>query len=320
VTLAPHPAQNPAQNPTITVAICTHNRATYLRLALQSLLEQTAPQHRFDILVVDNASTDGTPAEVERARRARGDIRCVREDRLGLSHARNRAIAETRTPYIAYLDDDAIAAPRWVERLVHCFTQLSPAPAAVGGPIHPIWEAARPSWLPDSLLGYLTVLERPGSGYLDLKRQLIFGANMAFDHRALTEVGGFSTSLGRIGNRLLSGEEMLLLAQLHARGACGYYDEQASVRHHVAANRLSKEWFYRRVYWDGMSSALVNIELQRLHGARRVAVALRELRSHVFRGRLWQMLPGIGDPSSRFGARCRTLAALCRTLGYFKAE
>ena len=49
--------------------------------------------------------------------------------------------------------NDAIAAPVWVERLIHCFTRLSPAPAAVGGPIHPIWEAPRPSWLPDSLLG-----------------------------------------------------------------------------------------------------------------------------------------------------------------------
>jgi hypothetical protein len=52
---------------------------------------------------------------------------------------------------------------------------------------------------------------------------------------------------------------------------------------------------------------------------RRVATALRDLRSLVVRGRLWQMLPGVGDQSSRFGARCRTLAALCRTLGYLRA-
>jgi glycosyltransferase involved in cell wall biosynthesis len=304
----------------ITVAICTHNRAAYLGLALDSLLAQTARAGSFEILVVDNASTDDTPAVVERARDVRGDIRYVREDRLGLSHARNRAIAETHSPYIAYLDDDAIASPVWVERLLHCFTQLSPPPAAVGGPIHPIWEAPRPSWLPDSLLGYLTVLERPGSAWLDLGRQLIFGANMAFDHRTLVAVGGFSAALGRIGDRLLSGEELLLLRQLHDRGERGYYDEQASVRHHVAADRLTKEWFYRRIYWDGMSSALVNIQLQRLHGMQRLRVALRELRSHIVRGRLWQMLPGVGDAGSRFGARCRTLAALCRTLGYLKAE
>jgi glycosyltransferase involved in cell wall biosynthesis len=304
----------------LTVAICTHNRASYLALALQSLWVQTAPASDFQVLVVDNASTDATPTVVELARSARPDIRYVREDKLGLSHARNRAIAETFTPCIAFLDDDAIAAPAWVERLVHCFTQVTPRPAAVGGPIHPIWEAPRPPWLADCLLGYLTVLERRGSSHLDLGKQPIFGANMAFDRQALVDVGGFSTALGRIGDRLLSGEEMLLLRQLHARGACGNYDEEASVRHHVAASRLTKDWFYRRIYWDGMSTALVNIELQRLHGARRLLTALRDLRSHLVRGRVWETLPGVGDPRSRFGARCRTLAALCRTLGYFKAD
>ena len=310
------PAPGPAP---ITVAVCTHNRARYLDQALQSLWAQTAPSSTFEVLVVDNASTDDTPGVVERARAAQPNIRYVREDELGLSNARNRAIAETHTPFIAFLDDDAIAEPPWVERLVHCFSALSPRPAAVGGPIHPIWEAPRPPWLPDSLLGYLTVLERRGSSHLDLSKQFIFGANMAFDRQALVDVGGFSTALGRIGDRLLSGEEMLLLRQLHARGACGYYDEQASVHHHVAAARLTKEWFYRRIYWDGMSTALINIELQRLHGMRRAATALRDLRSLVVRGRLWQMLPGVGDQSSRFGARCRTLAALCRTLGYLRA-
>jgi len=303
----------------LTVAICTHNRAAYLELALQSLWAQSAAASAFDVLVVDNASSDATPAVVERARASRPDIRYVREPKLGLSHARNRAIAETQSPVIAFLDDDAIAAPLWVERLLHCFTQLSPRPVAVGGPIHPIWEAPRPPWLADSLLGYITVLERRGSAHLDLSKQLIFGANMAFDRQALVDIGGFSVALGRVGERLLSGEEMLLLRQLHARGACGYYDEQASVRHHVAASRLSKSWFYRRIYWDGLSTALINIELQRLHGMRRVLAALRDLRSHLFRGRLWQMLPGVGDQRSRFDARCRTLAALSRTLGYLKA-
>jgi glycosyltransferase involved in cell wall biosynthesis len=305
----------------LTVAICTHNRARYLALALQSLAEQTAPASAFDVLVVDNASQDDTPGVTERARQAmRPHVRYVHEDKLGLSHARNRAIAETRAPFIAFLDDDAIAAPVWVERLIHCFTELSPRPAAVGGPIHAIWEAPRPPWLADSLLGYLTVLERRGSAHIDLSKQLIFGANMAFDRQALVDVGGFSVALGRVGDRLLSGEELMLLRQLHERGACGYYDEQADVRHHVAANRLNKAWFYRRIYWDGMSSALINIELHRLHGMRRLVTALTDLRSHIVRGRLWQMLPGVGDQRSRFGARCRTLAALCRTLGYIKAD
>jgi len=307
--------------PMMTAVICTHNRAAYLAKALDSLLVQTAAQSTFRILVLDNGSSDTTRDVLEEALRRRPDVRCVREERLGLSIARNRAIAETATPYIAFLDDDAIASPLWVERLLQCFTRLSPRPVAVGGPIQLLWEAPRPEWLPDSLLGYLGRMERSGgSGYLDLGRQPIFGGNMAFDRRVLLDVGGFNVALGRVGKRLLSGEEIMLQQQLHERGAIGYYDEQASVKHHVMADRLSKPWFYRRIYWDGMSRARINIEMHRLHGSRRLMKALRDLRSHALRGHLWQMLPGIGDQSSRFGARCRTLAVLSQALGYMRVD
>ena len=103
----------PAARPLLTVAICTHNRAPYLDKALASLLRQTADAASFEILVVDNASTDDTRSVVERSRALRPDIRYVHEARLGLSHARNRAIAETGTPVIAFLDDDAIASHPW---------------------------------------------------------------------------------------------------------------------------------------------------------------------------------------------------------------
>lgn len=312
-------ASDAASSPALTVAICTHNRAPYLDKALHSLAAQTAPADRFEVLVIDNASSDETPRVVSQWQQRNPAIRCVREERLGLSHARNRALQEASATRIAYLDDDAIAAPHWVERLVQAFESNHPTPAAVGGPVRPIWEAERPDWLPDELLGVLTVVDWPGaSRYLDLRRQFIVGANMAFDRDKLRAVGGFDSSLGRIGNKLLSGEELLLQRLLLQRGETVYYDTEVFVWHHVSAERLHKSWFYRRVAWDGLSQAIMNTRLRALDAPARWKVAGKETVRHMLRGRIWRVLPFVGDARSRLAARCQSLRMLWLAIGYVR--
>lgn len=94
----------------LTILVCTHNRADLLRGALESLELQSLPRDRFEVLVVDNASTDGTPGVVaECAARGRVDLRSVREEELGLDAARNRGIREAAGTFVAFLDDDARA-------------------------------------------------------------------------------------------------------------------------------------------------------------------------------------------------------------------
>lgn len=305
--------------PALTVAICTHNRADYLDKALHSLAGQTAPASRYEVLVIDNASTDRTPDVVRAWQQRDAAIRCVREERLGLSHARNRALDEARATRIAYLDDDAIAAPEWVERLLQAFETNRPTPAAVGGPVRPIWEAERPDWLPDELLGVLTVVDWPGdSRFLDLRRQFIVGANMAFDREQLRAVGGFDSALGRIGKKLLSGEELLLQRLLEQRGGAVYYDTGVWVWHHVSAERLHKSWFYRRVAWDGLSQAIMITRLRALDARGRWTLAAKETVRHLLRDRVWRALPGVGDARSRLAARCRSLRMLWLAIGYVR--
>jgi glycosyltransferase involved in cell wall biosynthesis len=304
----------------LTVAICTYNRASYLEKALASLASQTANPSTFEVIVVDNASTDATPQVVVRWQQAcPAPIRYVREERLGLSYARNRALAETASPYIAYLDDDAIATAGWVASLLSSFMEREPRPQAVGGPIKPIWEAPRPEWLPDGLLGYLTVLERPvPSKHFRFEEELIFGANMAFERSVLQELGGFDPSLGRVGTNLLSGEEILVMRQLRRRGAVGYFNADAVVHHHVSASRLTKSWFYNRVYWGGMSYSVVAMRLESMSLLQRAWTAVKLIRSHLYRDKVWRALPGIGDERSRFGARCRALNAFSAAFGYLR--
>ena len=93
----------------IAVIICTFNRADYLQQALQSLARQTLPLHQYQIIVVDNASTDETAQIVNQFTPELPNLRYLREPRLGLSIARNAGAAMATTPYLAYLDDDGRA-------------------------------------------------------------------------------------------------------------------------------------------------------------------------------------------------------------------
>jgi glycosyltransferase involved in cell wall biosynthesis len=138
--------------PRISATICTHNRAEYLGKALKSLSVQTLPAEDFEVLVVDNASTDDTAALVESVRPILPSLRYVFEGSLGLSRARNTAIREARGDYIAFLDDDAVAVSEWLEAILTAFDTVKPTPVCVGGRIEPIWEGARPSWLADTSL------------------------------------------------------------------------------------------------------------------------------------------------------------------------
>jgi glycosyltransferase involved in cell wall biosynthesis len=302
--------------PIITVAICTHNRAAFVEKALASLMSQSAPASAFDILVVDNASSDGTSQLVERWSAKDARVRGVREERLGLSYARNRAIEEAKARYLAYLDDDAIAAPDWVQSLLDAFRNVQPNPVAVGGPVRPIWGGPPPSWLGDGMRGVLTIIDFGERGHViqDLYREFIAGANMAFELTALREVGGFDVGLGRVGKRLLSGEEILLLRQLGQRGGSVYWEPRAIVQHYVPADRLNKDWFYRRYYWDGISQAIGDIRLNRLGIGRRIFQVLRSTKGYLLSGRYRGML--FGDETRRMGARLETLRYLSKMYGY----
>lgn len=293
------------------MAICTHNRAEYLGKALESLCAQTLSTRDFEVIVVDNASTDATPAIVERFKPRLGSLRYLFASELGLSRARNVALREARAPHIAFLDDDAIASPDWLAGLLAAFEAMQPSPACVGGRIEPIWEARRPEWLADSLLAYLTVVDWSKEPMvLDPWRQYVAGANMAFLTTALRGVGGFNPGLGRVGNKLLSGEELHVQRLLFAAGHQIYYDPRASVGHHVPVSRLTREWFMQRAYSEGVSAAVMRTVMEKLSRAGRVRVALQALTWLLLRPREWAGCFAYPSQPLRFSSRCRTIRHL----------
>jgi len=237
----------------ISAIICTHNRASYLKKAIQSLVDQTLPKEQYEVIVVDNGSTDDTKAVVESFDHFE-NLRYIYEPVLGLSQARNTGWQNAQGEYVAYLDDDAVSCPEWLERIVVAFETVDPRPGSVGGKVMPIWEAERPAWLPKELEVALTIIDWADKPiFLTEDYQHLRGCNVAYPREILEKAGGFSTSLGRKGKSLLSGEEEFLERHLKEQNFGPYYDPEICVYHHIPAERLVKQWFYRRYFWQGAS-------------------------------------------------------------------
>ena len=264
-------------------------------------------------MVVDNASTDATRDLVTFELAGVDRLRYVFEAQLGVSRARNAGWRAARALLVAYLDDDAIAAPDWLARAVSGFAKLEPRPGCLGGPVIPIWEAPRPAWLPNALLPYLTVLELDqGPGPMP-RGKFLYGTNSVFPReRLLAEIGGFPAGLGPIGSWHRSGEDTFVQKQLRERGLQLWYDPDLRVQHHVPAERLSRSWVLRRLYLEGLSRARQRLQARApgpLGRLRMIGVALGKLGSSP-RRLLALVLPA--STPERFGRR----AASWRRLGY----
>lgn len=204
---------------------------------------------------MDNASTDDTRRFAEEAARRDAHVRYVHVPVVGVSHARNAAWEHTRTPFVAYLDDDATAHADWLERVLAAFESTKPEPGAVGGKIEPIWEKAQPPWLSDDMARALTVVDWSEEPRVLRDEEWLVAANIAYPRRVLQEIGGFRTELGRRGNQLLSNEENLVRLEIEDRGYVSWYDPRIVVRHHMHASRVEQSWFRKRLYWQGVSDA-----------------------------------------------------------------
>ncbi len=245
----------------LTAIICSYNRRASLAGLLASLRRQVCPEG-LEILLVDNNSADGTREAAARWQTALPNLRVVFEPQQGLSHARNRGLREAHSPLIAYLDDDALAGPSWARGIVAGFKDR-PEVACVGGPVELLWQAGRPTWLPDRYSSLYTELELgPAARFLD-EREYLVGANLAFRRNWLLEQGGFAAFLGRRGDCLLSGEEAAVLRRVFETGQRIFYSPRARVQHRVSKQRARRTWLLRRLFWDGATQPLLDSGLDR---------------------------------------------------------
>ena len=302
--------------PRISILVCTRNRAAYLRRALESVVAQTLPADAFETLVIDNGSTDDTNAVAE-SFAAAARVRYLHEPAVGLCHARNTGWRAAQADYVAYLDDDAVAEPRWLEETLKTFETVQPQPGCVGGRVDPAYEAPRPGWLSDDLSLGLTIVNWPGEAHpiRDLRVEWLVGANIAFPRRVLEQLGGFHPALDRSGTQMLSSGDVYLQRLILEAGYPCYYQPRAAVRHLVPAGRLTKRWFVSRYYWQGVSDAVMEILHDRPSGSARRRSALGRAAKLLRSPRqMADLLVPTSDPE-RFTKKCWALIAVGHITG-----
>ncbi len=249
-----------SQQRLITAIICTHNRERFLEQCIRSLLVQTLDRDLYEIMVVDNGSTDGTLAICERFRAEQG-FRYIFEPKIGLSQARNTGWRQAAGKYVGFLDDDAVAGSQWLEAALGCFENTVPQPWWVGGPVELEWEDAPPIWLNQGLhecLGYLYWGDSPR--WLEGRERLV-GCNSFFVVERLKQLRGFDTRLGRKHRILLSGEETQLQLKIEKAGGCLYYHPDIMTKHYVPRERMLPEFYYNRYYWGGYTDVVIRKSL-----------------------------------------------------------
>jgi len=236
-----------------TVSICTHNHADQLATTLPTLSALRAPASAWELLIVDNASSDATSELLARTdwHVAGIDNRVVREEELGVANARNRAVTESRGEYVLFLDDDETPDPDWLGAMERHIDRY--APDAIGGPYRVIFEGApRPAWLQDDLLGFLGALDHgPQAMPLTNPATQIYTGNAAFSKLALAKHGLFDPTLGRRGNNRAGGEDTEMYRRLLAAGCNLRWAPDAVIYHRIRAEKLSRRFFLDLHYEQG---------------------------------------------------------------------
>lgn len=242
-----------SSRPSVSVAICTYNRADLLEGTLERLFVQTVPDSiQWELIVVDNASTDHTAAVLERAR-AKFPVRTFLETKRGLSHARNRAATEARGDWVLFTDDDVRVAPTWVQSFAEAVERHADALVA-GGPIVP-WFPVDPdpallSAFPELERGFCGIDHGKAEGPLERKRE-VYGANFAVRRSVFSDMQ-FDPALG-VPHGL--GEETDLIERVRQRGGNVLWIPTIPVEHYVDPARMSLD--YLRKYRAGQGATFV---------------------------------------------------------------
>lgn len=242
-----------ALHSTVSVILCayTEERWAELQAAVASIQAQsTTPD---EIIVV----IDHNPALLTKAQAALPGLTIIENhEERGLSGARNSGIAAAHGEILAFMDEDAVAAPGWLAALLAAYQD--PAVMGVGGAIMAQWAGGRPSWFPQEFDWVVGCTYRGLPETAAPVRNLI-GCNMSFRREVFAAVGGFRNGIGRVGTRPVGCEEteLCIRIQQHWPHARLHYEPQAVVRHHVPAKRATWHYFRARCYAEGLSKALV---------------------------------------------------------------
>ena len=224
------------------IIICTYNREAYLPKCLEHLKAQDADPETFEIVIVNNNSSDGTNAicTAFRDNNPSLNITYVIERNPGLSAARNCGIAHAKGEILCFIDDDGFAVPSYVSIIQH-YSQHSDFNSYIsfGGKVIPCYNPGKePKWISSYIDGVVSKVDL-GEQVKDFDRKYPAGCNMIFRKTFFEQYGGFNADLHT------RGDDKFVFDKLKKAGLTTLYIPELEVEHFIDDYRLEKSFIVR---------------------------------------------------------------------------
>lgn len=242
----------------LSVIFCTYNREKYLYNALKSIAKQDFPYQDYEIVMVNNNSTDSTESICKKFQEdyPQVEFHYFLETNQGLSYARNRGVKESKGDILVFVDDDATVFEFYLSS-IKLFFEAHPDVAACGGPIVPVYEIDKPKWLShytEQLIGGALYEGDKVKPFRNGKYP--GGGNSAFRKEVFEKYGLFNVELGRKGTGLIGAEEKDLYDRLTKGSEAFYYLPLMGIHHYIPEKKLSESHFRELTYSIGKSERI----------------------------------------------------------------
>ena len=245
----------------ISIIIPTRNRAILLKKVLDSITKQTYPKDLYEVIVVDNGSTDDTKYVVSSFKSKIPNLCYFFSDIPGLHTGRNLGLENARGDILCYIDDDSFVTKGWLMGVKNAFKD--PNVVLVGGPCLPKYESIPPEWVKylwtrsrckfGKTLGYLSILDF-GDKLIPIPPGYIYGCNFNIRKSILLEFKGFPPDYFPREFQKYSGKgESLVAKKISDSKLLAMYSPEVKIFHIINNNRLTKEYFYKRAYIAGIN-------------------------------------------------------------------
>lgn len=268
---------------TLSIVICTYNRVELLPIIFESLANQTAPRNQFEILLVDNGSTDSTKQTTEKYFVKIPNMRYAYEPEIGLSSARNHGWRQAHGKYVGFLDDDCKLPAGWLGHALRVAMEIGPH--GFGGPYYPFYNSPKPAWFKEE---YGSHVQGEAPRALE-ENEYLDGGNMFIRRDILQSFGGFRADMGMKGQEIAYGEETQFFKRLRSemKEVVLFYDPSLFVYHLVRAEKMKLWSAPIRFFLSGMYSAKIQFDSYGQNRATliyRMIISCLKLIMSIFRG------------------------------------
>lgn len=239
----------------ISLIVCTYNRCNFIYSTLEHIAANHYPSDKYEIVLINNNSTDDTEAECNRFKATYPDMpfRYFVETQQGLSYARNRGIAEASGDMLVFLDDDSFVDTDYLAKLEAHISSI-PDMMAFGGRITPQFESGvEPKWLSNWTYSWVSAINMGDKVRLFVGSKFPIGANMGLKKSCVDKIGLFNTALGRTEKNLMGGEEKDLFNRVKKLDMPIYYLPDVHVHHIIPPQRTTDAYIVKMAQGIGIS-------------------------------------------------------------------